>query len=262
MMPTAFPGMDPYLERRGLWEEVHTRLIVAMADELTPLVLPRDTVAVEQRTYLALVAPDDFAGKPDVMVLQAAGVPANLNPIPTLTGVMPLVAELPMPEEITERFLEVRDLATDEVITTIELFSPTNKNSREGRDAYNKKRMKVLGSQSHFIEIDLIRVGEPPPLRIRGNEHAPYRIVVSRAYERPRAAVYLFGIREPIPIFPIPLRRRETEPLLDLNKVLHELYARAHYELRVDYQREPHPPLTDEDANWADVLLREHGRRV
>lgn len=26
-MPTPFPGMAPYLERRGLWEEVHTGLI-------------------------------------------------------------------------------------------------------------------------------------------------------------------------------------------------------------------------------------------
>jgi hypothetical protein len=24
-MPTPFPGMDPYLERAGVWEEVHTR---------------------------------------------------------------------------------------------------------------------------------------------------------------------------------------------------------------------------------------------
>ena len=33
-MPTPFPGMDPYLERPGLWHEVHTRLIVAIADAL------------------------------------------------------------------------------------------------------------------------------------------------------------------------------------------------------------------------------------
>jgi hypothetical protein len=35
-MPTLFPGMDPYLERAGVWEEVHTRLIVAIADALGP----------------------------------------------------------------------------------------------------------------------------------------------------------------------------------------------------------------------------------
>jgi hypothetical protein len=35
-MPTPFPGMDPHLERPGLWEDVQTRLIVAIADALWP----------------------------------------------------------------------------------------------------------------------------------------------------------------------------------------------------------------------------------
>jgi hypothetical protein len=39
-MPTPFPGMDPYLERPGLWQEIHTRLIVAIADVLGPMVHP------------------------------------------------------------------------------------------------------------------------------------------------------------------------------------------------------------------------------
>jgi hypothetical protein len=43
--------MDPYLERRGLWEGVHTRLIVAIADALAPLVRPAYRVDVEQRAY-------------------------------------------------------------------------------------------------------------------------------------------------------------------------------------------------------------------
>ena len=55
-MSTPFPGMDPYLERAGMWEEVHTRLIVAMADALGPhgvdattatsIALPPRTVAI------------------------------------------------------------------------------------------------------------------------------------------------------------------------------------------------------------------------
>ena len=44
-MQTPFPGMDPYLEQRGLWERIHTRLIVARADALNPLVVvPRPTL--------------------------------------------------------------------------------------------------------------------------------------------------------------------------------------------------------------------------
>ena len=37
-MPTPFPGMDPYLERREHWHAVHTRRLVASADALGPQV--------------------------------------------------------------------------------------------------------------------------------------------------------------------------------------------------------------------------------
>lgn len=50
-MPTPFLGMDPYLEHPGLWEDVHTRLIVAIADALGPQVRPEYRVAVERRIY-------------------------------------------------------------------------------------------------------------------------------------------------------------------------------------------------------------------
>jgi hypothetical protein len=34
-MRSPFPGMDPYLENPQLWLEVHSRLIVEIADDLT-----------------------------------------------------------------------------------------------------------------------------------------------------------------------------------------------------------------------------------
>jgi hypothetical protein len=38
-----------------------------------------------------------------------------------------------MPEEATERYLEVRHVVTGEVITVLELLSPTHKVTRDGR---------------------------------------------------------------------------------------------------------------------------------
>ena len=260
-MQTPFPGMDPYLEQRGLWERIHTRLIVAMADALNPLVGARYWVDVEQRTYLAVLAPDELVGKPDVLVLEAQGLRPNAVQPSAATEALPLLAELPMPEEIIERFLEVRDITNDEVITVIELLSPVNKTSRDGRTAYLNKRLKVLGSQTNLIEIDLLRAGEPLPLRIAGQRHPPYSIVVSRAWQRPQASVYFFGVRDPIPRIPIPLRRNETEPILDLNHLLHEIYARVGYQRVINYSRPADPALKGKDATWADTLLREHGLR-
>ena len=75
-MTTPFPGMDPYLEHPALWEDVHTRLIVAIADALGPQVRPHYRVAVERRTYLAVFAPEEYelVGKPDVSHLMPYGI--------------------------------------------------------------------------------------------------------------------------------------------------------------------------------------------
>lgn len=63
------------------------------------------------------------------------------------------------------------------------------------------------------------------------------------------------------PDFPLPLQAGEREPVVELNRLLHELYDRAGYDLRIDYRDEPEPPLEGEDVAWADELLRLQGVR-
>lgn len=259
-MGTPFPGMDPYLERRGLWEEVHTRLIVAMADYLANPLFPKYRAAVEQRTYVSVSHPDGFAGKPDVLVVGAPDPNAGFG-YETLVAESidraTLVAELPIPEEITERYLEIREVETDRVITVIELLSPSNKLSREGREEYERKRLKVLASLTHLVEIDLLRAGTPPEFRLRQPaSSSDYRITISRSERRPYADLFLFGVRQPIPDIPIPLRRGDSEPTLPLNQLLHELYDRARYDLVVHYDRPADPPLNDADADWAQTVIK------
>jgi hypothetical protein len=62
--------MDPYLEKPSLWPGVHSRLIVALADELTPQLEPKYYVAIEEHIYS--VAPEQlaFVSRPDVAVVQ------------------------------------------------------------------------------------------------------------------------------------------------------------------------------------------------
>lgn len=57
-MPTPFPGMDPFLEQRGLWAEVHTRLVIAIAAFLTPLVAPRHQVALKALLPMSAIVGD------------------------------------------------------------------------------------------------------------------------------------------------------------------------------------------------------------
>lgn len=241
-MSTPFPGMDPYLELR-----------------------PRYRVAIEQYSYL----PDSSSGEEEIGYPDVLAIASRQNEPPpasstdsssmALAGavvVSPLVGELPMPTEIVQRYLEVRTVKTREVVTVMEILSPANKTSKAGREQYNRKRLKILKSMTNLVEIDLLRVGKPLPMKVAGQSN--YRIVISRSWQRPRADVYLFSIREPIPDFSIPLRQGEPEPTLPLNKLLHELYDQANYDLTIDYQDPPEPQLLDEDAEWAKKLLSQN----
>jgi hypothetical protein len=73
--------------------------------------------------------------------------------------------------------------------------------------------------------------------------------------------LYVFTVRDPLPAFPLPLRPGDLEPMTDLQQVLHSLYDRGGYGYRIDYRREPEPPLAPTDADWAGQLLREKGLR-
>lgn len=250
-MPTPFPGMDPYLERRQRWNAIHTRLIVAIADELGPKVRPKYRVDIELRTYVALLTSDAPAGVPDVLVMAspAQSVQPLTSTTTAVTGVAtPELVELPMPQEITERYLVVREVATEEVITVIEILSLANKLTSEGRQEYLNKRNTVLSSQTNLLEIDLLRAGEPmPPFEY--NEGG-YRILVSAASESPMARVFRFSVRNPIPDISVPVRPSEDEPALPLNTLLHDVYDRGSYDLAIDYNLPAEPPLDAEDAKW------------
>jgi hypothetical protein len=213
-------------------------------------------VAIEHMTYLTVFPLSaQRTGVPDVMVVTTQNQPplSTSDTTAMATGVQPIVAELPQPEEVHHRYLEIRDTDAHTVITTIEILSPANKIGREGRQQYEDKRLKVLGSLTNLVEIDLLRNGEPLPMRIV--QHNDYRIVVSRSQQRPCADVYLFSVRQPIPAVPIPLRPGEAEPVVPLNRLLHDLYDQGSYDLMIDYYQPPAPPLSEPDATWAAGLL-------
>src|SRR2546427_8498850 len=160
-MPTPFPGMDPYLERRAHWHAVHTRLLVAIADALGPQVWPHYRVDIELRTYIALLTSESLAGISDVLVMSS---PREVgHPIAPAPGIAPQVVEVPIPEEIHERYLVVREVTTQDVVTVLAILSLANKLTHEGREAYEAKRTIVLGSKTNLVEIDLLPI--PIPLR-------------------------------------------------------------------------------------------------
>jgi hypothetical protein len=252
--------MNPYLEAPQLWSELHSRLIVAIADALNPQILPKYRAAVERRIYEISPGESVLVGIPDVSVTQGISRPSQdeiSNNIGTLTP-QPTVVTLPMPEEVRESYLEIREIETGLVVTVIELLSPKNKKAGPGRIAYETKRQQVLRSLAHLVEIDLLCTGTPMPML---GQSAPsrYRILISLAHQRPRANLYSLSLQTPIPIFKVPLRRGESEPTLDLQRLIHEVYDRAGFAFVIDYNRMLSPRLTQADQTWLTQHLQSQG---
>jgi hypothetical protein len=153
---------------------------------------------------------------------------------------------------IKERYLEVREVATKELITVIEVLSPTNKRS-EGRSLYETKRIKILTSMTNLVEIDLLRSGKP--MMVQGAPESQYRILVSRSSDRPNADLFAFDLQEEIPDFPVPLRGEMPEPIVSLQTVLNETYQRGRLDLLIDYTIDPIPGLKAHDRLWMQEIL-------
>ncbi len=256
-MALPFPGMNPYLEHPNLWSEVHSWLIVELARSLNPSLVPKYRAAVEKRVYLDAL----LLGIPDTSVFPRSRIAPreSQSPLPqrlTSTGVIsqPVHVRVPMSEEVTERYLEIREINTEQVITVVEILSPKNKRTGEGRTRYLSKRQSVLGSATHFVEIDLLRNGELMPMA--GAIASDYRILVSRASLRPDAELYPFNLRDPIPQFLLPLKSADEEPVVDLGEVLKQVYEQAGLDLAIDYSVQPEPPLNENDFGWVQGLVR------
>ncbi len=282
-MPSPFPGMDPYLEDPTLWPHVHTALIMALHDDLGTRLPGRYYVAAQERVYRTTYD-DPYFAYPDLALGRAAagqGPQADRAAAPRPSeasgpqaghaseaaaayreggGQAPApegarTVFVPVPREMRERYLEIRRVGSGEVVTFVEILSPGNKRPGRARNAYEAKRGRVLASRTHLVEIDLLRSYAPMPM-VPEPQGVHYRILVSRSHERPRALLYAFSVRQPIPEFPLPLDRDEVELTIRLGPLLGGLYDRARFALRIDYSKPPIPPLDEEDARWAAEVLR------
>jgi Protein of unknown function (DUF4058) len=101
-LASPFSGMNPYLESPAFWSEFHNRLMVAIADDLSPQPRPRYRVAIEQRVYLSSI--DDSSarasgdrkllGIPDVTVTRQS-FPESAVATLALPSSQPICVSLP-----------------------------------------------------------------------------------------------------------------------------------------------------------------------
>jgi hypothetical protein len=249
--------MDPWLEHPQLWTGVHSRLIVYMSDLLQPLLAPRYIANVEERVY---VEEPGRAIRPDVWIRpNRPQAPAVGSPAVAEVD-EPLIVEAQL--DVHEPFIEIIDLSTGrQVVTVIEVVSPSNKFAGPGQNLYLTKQRDVLQSTAHLVEIDLLRAG-PHVLAVPLSRVAPqgqydHLVSVNRASRLRRIfETYPRTVHDRLPRIGIPLHEPDADVQLDVQAALDQTYWAGRYAERIDYSRSCEPPLSAEDEAWADQLVR------
>jgi hypothetical protein len=100
-MPSPFPGMNPFLEQEQIWHDFHERFCPLAAELLTRQVRPHYVVRIDEQVYIHEVQ-----------------------------------VRLPAVDIQRQSFLEIRDRASREFVTVLELLSPSNKYAGPDRDQY------------------------------------------------------------------------------------------------------------------------------
>jgi hypothetical protein len=253
MMRSPFPGMDPYLEAPTIWPNVHTSLMTIFQEQLNPLLAPQYLAELETQVVIDRMDDESQIVRPDVS-LTTPQEPTGTRSAAAVAE--PLPVRLRVPLDVPTRLVTVyiRQRPNETLVAVIELLSPVNKRRGTGRTEYLDKRRAFLRASVHLIEIDLLRshprmpFDDPLP-------PADYLVMVAKAGERPHCSVWPISVRQPLPTIPIPLLDPDPPVPLALGQALHTAYERARYDLRVDYRKPPIPPLTLEEAAWAETLL-------
>jgi Protein of unknown function (DUF4058) len=260
-MACPFPGVDPYIEAMGLWEGFHAPLITNCSQLLNQH-LPEGYISqIETRVTMVTVELPSERRIPDVLISREPDAPefyGSGGQTAAVATIEPITVPLAIGEvEIRERWIEIKNLPDLELVTVIEILSPTNK-SGEGRTEYLQKRAGLIDKPVNLVEIDLLLGGRPAPLGKRLPPHHYYAIV-ARSTARPDAQVYTWTVRHPLPSLPIPLRPSDADVLLDLGAAFEMTYRLGRFNRIVRHGSllPESLPLSPADREWVKSLGRQ-----
>jgi hypothetical protein len=232
VMPSPFPGMDPYLEGE-MWVEFQHSFVHRISQQVMPLVRPK---------YVAFLA-KRYCREPIVF----EGSDKETRTVQPIMDDVPVLA------------IEIRDVAERRLVTLIEILSPVNKRG-EGAREYAQRRLELMQTNTHLLEIDLLCQGrriqllqEPPP--------APYYLYLSRAQRRPYTQVWALPLSKPLPTIPVPLLPPDPDVPLDLQAAMTDCFTLVGYEDLLDYSAKPPAGLTEEEKTWVVEALQKQGFR-
>lgn len=257
-MPSPFPGMDPYIECQGGWPDFHNGLIAEIRRPLARALPPGYVARLEERIELVGVDEADVDWfRSDVLIARRPGPAGEAAPeAASVATLEPQVMEVfhPAPDAMRLTWIAIRNLPDLDLVTVIEVLSPTNK-SGTGGALYLEKRRDLHARGINLVEIDLLLGGVPLPMKPRLSP-GRYFAIVSRGDRLPEARVYAWTVRDPLPTVAIPLRAPDPDVKLDLAPLARAVYDDGRYGMTLRYGQ-PLPagvPLSPEDRAWAESL--------
>jgi hypothetical protein len=220
--------MDPYLEDEKLWPVFQHHLVMCLYQVLLPGLVDRYRARIGQRHYVTEQA--------------------------LFTSVVR--------EEHQEEFIEIRQRSDGKLVTLVDVVSPTNKLIGAGRQAYLAKRHECKGQSASLVEIDLVLQGQPTLEYSRdGLPDWDYAVTVTRASQPERYEIYSATLQKRLPRFRLPLAADDRDTVLDLQASFTRCYDQGGFAAKIDYERDPAPPLVREDVQWLNELLKQQKLR-
>lgn len=260
-MRSPFPGIDPFLEAQGKWEDFHNKLLGDMERHLASVLPARYAVRLGERSYIDCVALDSDQTttrtfQPDVGIKASQGVKNHgVGQVSVLESpAVDMVGLIEM--EYRELFLEIYEVEPQlRLVTGIEVLSPSNKRpGTVGWYQYERKRQVFFQGQANLVEIDLLRGGRRHPLAGVWPD-SPYYILMLRKAQAPNCKVWPAHYRQSLPPIPVPLAHPDGDVVLELQPLVDAVYIRSRYARELDYHAPVQPPFAAEDRMWLDEQL-------
>lgn len=271
-MPSPFPGMDPYLEQNPIFQELHTQILAEAQAHLQRQLRPKYVARLERHLSeggawdLELNLASLEGREPDITI--AGGLPTKGESSTAVLSTPTASADQQLSNEELELRKQRRIVIYVQTrpriaVTAIELLSPSNKDAGSyGQARYLEKRSSALHGGLHWVEIDLLRSGQRPPIPVSLPNSTEYQTYIAQARaDGWRHHVFAWKLGEPFPLLPIPLLGAD-QVRLDLGVCFQAAYDRIAADDEVDYREAPPPPERGPASQiWLDGLLHDQGLR-
>jgi len=215
--------MDPFLEDDKHWPAFQPLLVHALYQMLLPGLMDRYRARVCERHYMSEQA--------------------------LFTSIVR--------EEHKEAYVEVRQRSDGRLITLMEVISPANKITTDGRCRYLERRAEVKNMNVNVVEIDLVLQGQA--LIEYAKDSTPtwdYAVVVTRWTHPDRYEIYSATMPKRLPRFRVPLASDDRDTVLDLQAAVARAYDQGDFVKGIDYSVDPATKLSDENRRWLQEYLK------